>query len=330
VDDPAFATTIPGLREDYRLVERIARSTVSMVLVGETGTGKEVLARAIHAASKKPGPFVAVNCGAMPASLIDAHLAGHLKGAFTGAIRDEPGFVRAADRGTLLLDEVAELDPAAQVALLRVIQERHVVPVGASTAVPVDVRFIAASHEPLQVPCERGGFRPDLLARLEGFEYRLRPLRERTEDLGVCIGAILRKIGAKSIPLRYDPKVARLLFRYRWPGNIRELEQCLLRSNALAERGIVQAGCLPPIIRDATSGPLGPTAAACSSPNGTPSRRSFWSESDSKIRNRVIELLQQHDGNITNVARAMGKARPQVQRWIKRFEIDAARFRRKV
>jgi DNA-binding NtrC family response regulator len=326
-DHPAFATVIPGLREDYLLLERVARSMVGVVLVGETGTGKELLAQAIHAASKRPGPFVALNCGAIPMGLVEAHLAGHVKGAFTGAIRDEPGIVRAAHGGTLLFDEVAELDRPAQVALLRIIQERSVQPVGASTPVPVDVRFLAATHEPLQCACDRGSFRSDLLARLEGFEYRLRPLRERIEDLGVCIAAILRKMGSVA-PLRYEPYAARLLLKHMWPGNIRELEQCLLRSSALAEKGLVRAHCLPPAIRDGTSCEGTPGVGEGSPQSPPRGMRSRLSEADSKTRARILTLLERHEGNITAVSNAMGKARPQVQRWLRRFGIDAAKFRR--
>jgi DNA-binding NtrC family response regulator len=325
---PGFATTIPGLAADCRMLEKIGRSAVSVVLVGETGTGKEVLARALHALSGRKGPFVAFNCGAISESLREGQLFGHVRGAFTGAHRDEPGIVRAAHGGTLLLDEVVELDRAAQVALLRVLQERQVVPVGSSTPVDVDVRFVSAAREPLTAACDAGRFRPDLLARLDGFTYRMRPLRERVEDIGVCIATILRKHLAPGQALRIAPDAARALFTYDWPLNIRELEQCLVRSVALAENGAVRARDLAPGIAD-RAGKQDPDAPGAASGESSKRRDRRLSEADAQTRAQVVELLGKHDGNITEVARVMGKARNQVQRWLRRFEIDAGAFRRK-
>jgi DNA-binding NtrC family response regulator len=262
--------------------------------------------------------MVAVNCGAIPPGLVQAHLFGHAKGAFTGATRSEPGLVRAADGGTLLLDEVDALDGAAQLSLLRVIQERTVSAVGSSQAVRVDVRFVSATHEPLRTLCDAGRFRGDLLARLDGFSYRLRPLRERLEDLGTCVATILGKHGdAWASPPRFAPETARRLLMYSWPSNIRELEQCLLRCSALAENGLVKARHLPPPL-------LGPLVMSHQEMARTPKP---WSEKDARMRKRLVELLADHDGNVTRVAQAMGKARMQVQRWVKRFEIDTKAYR---
>ncbi len=324
---PGLATTIPGLSADYRVIEGIARSLVPVVLVGETGTGKELLARALHEVSKRTGPFVAVNCGAISQSLIETQLFGHIKGAFTGALRDEPGFVRAAQGGTLLLDEVVDLDRTAQVALLRVLQERQVVPVGASIPINVDVRFLSAAQDPLRRACDSGRFRPDLLARLDGFTYRLRPLRERSEDIGVCAATILKQF-ALAKTLHIAPDAARALFAYAWPLNIRELEQCLLRASALAEKGVIRAQHLPPAL---FAGPFDAHCAvlAPALPGRSKEPKQAWTEVDSRTRTRVVDLLERHGGNITQVASAMGTARTQVQRWLRRFDIDAGAFRKR-
>ena len=305
---PALTTTIPSLAHDYEMIAQVARSAVPITLTGETGTGKELVSREIHRLSGRSGPFVAVNCGAIPESMMEATFFGHAKGAFTGAARDEPGVVRAADAGTLLLDEIGELHRTGQTALLRVLQEKEVLPIGSSRSVDVDVRFLAATLEPLRRLCDAAVFRSDLLARLDGFSYRLRPLRERIEDLGSCIASILTKHGAN---VRLTRNATRLLLQYDWPANVRELEQCLLRSLALAEAGTIRRRHLPGAL-------LHPEAAPV---------KSAWSDEDARIRRELIELLSRHRGNVTEVAQAMGKARMQIQRWIRRLDIDVGSFR---
>src|SRR5262249_4252107 len=160
---------------------------LSILLLGETGTGKEVLARSLHALSQRPGPFIAVNCGAIPENLVEGQLFGHVRGAFSGALKDEPGLVRAAQGGTLLLDEIGDLPASSQAALLRVLQESEVRPVGSTQTVKVDVRIIAATHRPLESLIKGNAFRHDLYARLAGFRFELAPLRKRKVDLGLLI-----------------------------------------------------------------------------------------------------------------------------------------------
>ncbi|MFO0760296.1 MAG: sigma 54-interacting transcriptional regulator [Byssovorax sp.] len=192
-----LATVIPALGEALGKLARVAASTVPVLLLGETGSGKEVLARAVHALSGRGGPFVPVNCGALPEALVEGQLFGHLRGAFSGAVRDEPGLVRASHGGTLFLDEIGDLPRASQAALLRVLQEREVTPVGATRAIPVDLRVIAATHRRVDAA---GGFRNDLYARLAGFTHHLDPLRDRREDLGVLVASLL----AAASPERAD------------------------------------------------------------------------------------------------------------------------------
>lgn len=300
----------------HRLDEllRVARSNVPVLLLGETGTGKEVLARAIHAASARSGSFVAINCGALSSSLLESLLFGHVRGAFSGAVRDEPGLVRSADGGTLLLDEIGDMPASGQAALLRVLQEREVVPVGGVRPIKVDVRFVAATHRPLDELRASGAFRADLFARLDGFSHALAPLRERREDLGLIAGAILsRTLGARAADASIDVAAARALFRYDWPANVRELEQCLSRAVAIAQAGAISLAHFPDAI-------AGRAARSSSAP-------AALSASDQRLKDELVAALRAHRGNVSEVARAMRKARMQIQRWVKRFALDPDDFR---
>ncbi len=195
-DDDAARTTqpfglrtlLPELSESHGALARVAKkSTVPILFLGATGSGKEVLAREVHALSERKGAFVAVNCGALPLTLVESLLFGHVKGSFSGAARDEPGFVRSAEGGTLFLDEIGDLPATSQAALLRVLQEHEVIPVGATRAQRVDVRIVAATHRPLEALSETGGFRSDLLARLKGYTHRVPTLASRMPDFGVLL-----------------------------------------------------------------------------------------------------------------------------------------------
>ena len=294
----------------------IARSPVSVLVLGETGTGKEVLARAIHEASGREGELVAVNCGALSATLLEALLFGHARGAFSGAVRDEPGFVRAADRGTLFLDEIGDLPKGAQAALLRVLQEREVIPVGTVHPIKVDVRFVAATHRPLEELSTSGEFRTDLFARLNGFLHHAPPLRERRDDLGVLIAGLLPRMLAVGAPIpTLSPEAGQALLAYAWPSNVRELEQCLARAVALATSGAIEVHHLP----DAVIRP--PTPPAKAVPPAS------LSKEDDRLRAALLQHLAQPAGNVREVARVMGKARMQIQRWMKRLRIDAGDYR---
>ena len=315
---PGLRTVIPALAEEIEALVRIAQSLVPVLLRGETGTGKEITARAIHTLSGRTGAFVAVNCAAIPATLIESQLFGHSKGAFSGATRDEPGFVRAASGGTLFLDEIGDLPAPSQAALLRVLQEREVVPVGTTRQVPVDLRVVAATNQPLEALVARGAFRTDLLARLDGFTYTLSPLRERREDIGLLIGDLLGEIALARTPVTLAPEVARALLLHAWPLNVRELGQCLARATALAGgTGVIERAHLPPAVASVLDAHSPPSPADTDEPQEGP-----------RLRAQLEVLLAEHEGNVAGVARAMGKARMQVHRWMKRFSIDPARFRR--
>jgi transcriptional regulator of acetoin/glycerol metabolism len=308
---PGFATLSPDLERDLDKLATVARAAVPVILEGETGTGKEVLARAVHALSGRRGEFVAVNCGALPANLIEGELFGHRRGAFSGATEDRPGLIRAADGGTLLLDEIGELPAAAQAVLLRVLEAREVLPVGATKPVPVDVRVVAATHRSLDRMVEEGTFRRDLFSRLAGYRARLPPLRERIEDLGLLAGSLLARLGPPGAALpAIQPKAARALLQCFWPGNIRQLEKALSSAAALAKGGAIGLEHLPDEVRAAPADLISPPAGE-----------------DAAARERLVAMLIEHKGNVSAVARAMGKARMQVQRWLKRYGLDPERYR---
>lgn len=316
-DTPGHLTLDPELAVQLEALDRLARSGLAILVRGETGTGKELLARAVHDRSRRPGAFVAVNCGAIPATLVESTLFGHVRGAFSGALRDEPGLFRAADGGTLFLDEVGDLPPPSQAALLRVLQEREVLPVGATRSVAVDLGVVAATHQPLEDLVARGAFRQDLLARLAGFVVELPPLRDRILDLGVVVAQVLKKVAAdRAETVRLAPGAAEALFRYRWPLNIRELEQSLARAYALAGDKPIDRAHLPSSITSPVEEP---------EPSGVSTSR--LSARDQQLRLELLAQLSQHKGNLADVARAMGKARMQVHRWCKRFGIDPNTYR---
>ena len=298
---PALASFTPDVRELHDRLAAIAPTDVPVLLLGESGVGKEVTARAIHALSGRTGGFVGVNCGALPETLIEAMLFGHRRGAFTGAHDGSPGFIRTAHRGTLFLDEVGELSPAAQAALLRVLQEREVVAVGDTEPTPVDVRVIAATNRDVTAEIARGRFRTDLHARLAGLTARLVPLRERRADLGLLIRALLQRLAPASSAVRIAAPAARALCEYDWPHNVRELEMCLRTAGALAGWGKIVLRHLPEPI----------AAARAADPQ----------------RHELIALLEAHRGNLAAVARELGTSRTQVHRLLKRCTLEPAAYR---
>jgi DNA-binding NtrC family response regulator len=315
-DPPGFRTLLPPLAARLEDLRRVARSTIGVLLIGETGTGKEVLARAIHETSGRVGLFVPVNCNTLTEGLAESQLFGHVKGAFSGAVADAPGFVRAADKGTLLLDEVADLGATAQGALLRVLQEREVVPVGRAHAQKVDVRFVGTSPRPLATG---DSFRSDLFARLSGFVYETTPLRDRREDFGLLVAGLLHRTGVReSDRPQIAPDLGLALLNHRWPMNVRELEQLLNRTWLLADNGMM--GGLPRFVISKTSEP-----APRHPDDARPARALSGAEQEEQ--KRIADALEAARGNVTEAARAVGKGRVQFHRLMKRLGIDAGRFR---
>src|SRR5471032_659146 len=222
-------------------IARLARSMAPIAITGESGSGKELAAREVHAlSSRSDKPFIAVNCGAIPEALMEAEFFGYRKGAFTGAADERDGFFQAANGGTLMLDEVADLPLAMQVKLLRAIQERRVRKIGATSEEPVDVRIISATHQNLAHCVETGKFRQDLFYRLNVIELGLPPLRERLDDLGVLTDTILERLGTFEHRVVLGPRVLDTLRAYSFPGNVRELENILERALAFANDGVIQ------------------------------------------------------------------------------------------
>jgi two-component system response regulator PilR (NtrC family) len=244
---PALARlvgTASTMKQMRTLIERLARSMAPVAIRGESGSGKELAARAIHELSaRRDQPFVAVNCGALPETLMEAEFFGYRKGAFTGAERDRDGFFQAAAGGTLFLDEVADLPLAMQVKLLRAIQERRVRKIGSSTEEPVDVRVVSATHQDLAALVASGRFRQDLYYRLNVIELKVPPLRDRLDDIDLLAGAILARIAERTggPATRLSPAASAALRRYPFPGNVRELENILERAVALAGDDVLMA-----------------------------------------------------------------------------------------
>ena len=240
--------TSEAMEKVYRLIEKVSAISTNVLIFGETGTGKELVARAIHYNSERAErPFVAVNCGALTESLLESELFGHVKGAFTGAIANREGFFRKADKGTLFLDEISEVSHALQVKLLRAVQEREVIPVGGREPVKFDLRLIAATNKNLEDEVRKGLFREDLFYRINVITVPLPPLRERKEDIPLLVHHFLQKyaqrLGKPSI--RISREAMQILANYDWPGNVRELENMVERTVALCEGDIIETTDLP-------------------------------------------------------------------------------------
>ena len=251
---PNFIGSSPAIRRILDMVPRLAATPSTVFITGESGTGKELLAQAIHAFSKSSnGPFLSVNCGALPEGLLESELFGHVRGSFTGAVRDHKGLFVDAGGGTVLLDEVGELTPLMQVKLLRVLQERKVRPVGASREIDVDVRVLAATNRDLEAAVKEGTFREDRYYRLNVLHVHLPPLRQRTDDLPELARHFVDRT-CKSFglpPKRLTPDALRVLQAHSWPGNVRELENVIERTVALEGTEIISSGSLPNHLRGA-------------------------------------------------------------------------------
>jgi two-component system response regulator HydG len=252
--------TSAAMREVAHLIDRVAETAVPVLILGETGTGKGVVARAIHAQGPRAeGPFVAVNCAALPENLLESELFGHTRGAFTGASSARAGLFAEAKAGTLLLDEIGEMSPALQAKLLRVLESGTVRPVGSAKEVAVDVRILAATHRDLRARIARGEFREDLLYRLDVVTIELPPLRLRRGDLPELVGHFLARAKArypKSPVERLGADALDVLGEYAWPGNVRELEHLVERLVVLGRAAEISAADLPPTVRARPSGDL--------------------------------------------------------------------------
>lgn len=239
----AMVAADPETQQLIDLAARVARTDVTVFINGPTGSGKEVLARQVHAASRRAGaPFVAINCAAIPENMLEAILFGHEKGAFTGAAAANKGIIRAAEGGTLMLDEISEMPMGLQSKLLRVLQERALTPIGAQTEVPVDIRVIATSNRDMPAEVEARRFREDLFYRLNVFPLTTRALAERPDDIPVLAAALIRRHNpaGQALPL-LTPEAISTLLAHSWPGNVRELENVIQRALVMQEAGTIHA-----------------------------------------------------------------------------------------
>src|SRR5687768_6333702 len=242
-----------------RLAETVAPTDSTVLIQGESGTGKEVLARFIHDLSNRTsGPFLSINCGALPESLLESELFGHVKGSFTGAVKDKAGLFMEASGGTFFLDEIGETTPATQVKLLRVLQHREVIPVGATDPQPIDVRLVAATNRDLEEEIKRGTFREDVYYRLNVIALTLPPLRERRDDIPLLAEFFLQRASeqAKEEPKRFGSVALEALQSYDWPGNVRELENAIERAVILTRGSVIDVAALPNRVVERKAKPL--------------------------------------------------------------------------
>jgi two-component system response regulator AtoC len=328
----------PAMQAVYVEADRAARAAISVLLLGETGVGKEVLARAIHARSPRAsGPFIGINCAAINEPLLESELFGYERGAFSGAQQARPGLFEAAEGGTLFLDEVAEATLTTQAKLLRVVSERTVMRLGARRARPVDVRLVAATNREPDAEIQAGRLRRDLYFRLAGVTLTIPPLRERSLDVvpltrlfadAVC-GQLERS------PVTFEPEALALLAAYAWPGNVRELRNVVERAVILSGEDHIRAEHLPPSVRrgpDARSSAASPAAplAATLSPEATPAdldASRFRADTKARDRERIREALERTSGNQTRAAELLGISRRTLVSRLRELELPRPRKR---
>ena len=297
----------------YREIRQVAGSNATVLLTGETGTGKERAARAIHDLSDRSREaFVPVNCAALAEGVLESELFGHLRGAFTGAVEDRPGLIRSAQGGTLFLDEIGDVSPAVQQRLLRVLQEREVVPLGGTRPTPVDIRLVAATHRDLRGRVREGAFREDLFFRLNVFHIHVPPLRERRSDIPLLVDHALRQLGGDGTT-SVSPLAMRALLGHPWPGNVRQLLSALESARIRAGGGPIQAHHLPEEIRnrgDATG-------------SGDADDRYRQRGDDASEKDRILEALARADGIRVRAAELLGMGRTTLWRKMRDYGIDA-------
>ena len=303
----------PAMLALFGALAQVAPTDATVLVTGETGTGKELAAKAVHQRSaRRGGPFVAVDCGALSEGLLESELFGHVKGAFTGALRDKPGLFEAASGGTIFLDEIGGVSFALQQRLLRVLQEREATRVGATRPTRVDVRVVAATNRELRAEVQAGRFRADLFYRLNVFPVELPPLRDRRSDIPLLVEHALAHTGGRepaAASLGCSPLAARLLRAYAWPGNVRELFAVVERAAILADGGRIEAHHLPPEVRGAGEGS---------------DTRYHTDAADVDERAAIIAALAQTEGALARAADLLGMGRTTLWRKLKAYGLDAS------
>jgi DNA-binding NtrC family response regulator len=322
---PALVGESPAIRRLQASIDRLAGGDVVVLIQGESGTGKELVARALHAGAPSGRPFLAINCSAIPETLIDSELFGHARGAFTGADHERDGVFVEADGGVLFLDEIGDMPLHVQARLLRVLQEGEIRPVGSSVVREVNVRVIAATHVNLAAAVAAGRFREDLFYRLNVVVLRVPPLRERLEDVPVLAAHFLHKHCGPGAP-SLTPDALDALVSDPWPGNVRELENALLHAIAFHQEGAIDVAALPPHIgaRMARGG------ARSDDPEGllplTEAKRRINATFE---RGYLVQVLERAEGSISEAARLAGIDRTNLRRLLKRHELHSGSYRRR-
>lgn len=298
---PAFEGLIsrsPAMQDVFQIIRNAAETEATVLVRGESGSGKELVAKAIHQLSaRKDAPFLAINCAALSSNLLESELFGHVRGAFTGAIKDHKGLFQRAHGGTLFLDEVAELPLELQAKLLRVLQERNYIPVGGDKVIDVDVRIVAATHRSLREEVKNGTFREDLMYRLRVVPIFIPPLRERREDISLLIWHFIKEHNTHELRRidKIEPAAMRVLLDYAWPGNVRELHNVVEYAFAVGRGSTLRLTELPPEFRETEN------------PTATPKIRPIMTDEQEKAA--IREALLQHRGAITEAAQALGMSR---------------------
>jgi DNA-binding NtrC family response regulator len=307
-EKPGVIVRDPAMRELYGQVARAARSNISVLLLGETGVGKEILARAIHAHSPRAmGPFVGINCAALAPTLLESELFGSERGAFTGSVAARAGLFEAADGGTLFLDEIGEMPTDTQAKLLRVIEERKVMRLGSTRARPIDVRFVAATNRDVADGSREGRMRSDLYFRLSGIVFSIPPLRDRPLEIEALAASFLtaacRDLERTPVPA-ISSDAMDLLRRHAWPGNVRELRNVIERAVVLCAEDQIAPDHLPPSLRAVRAGTTAAPLASTQAPN-----LPLAAEMKSIERARILEALERCGGNQSEAARVLGMPR---------------------
>ncbi|MBI4395558.1 MAG: sigma-54-dependent Fis family transcriptional regulator [Elusimicrobia bacterium] len=306
------------MQDVFRLISQVAQTDATALLLGESGTGKELVARALHFNSPRAGkPFMAIHCGALPETLLESELFGHVRGSFTDALKDRTGLLESAEGGTVFLDEVGEMPPAMQVKLLRFLQEREFRRLGSSAAVKVNVRIVSATHRDLPREVEQGKFREDLYYRLAVVPIHIPPLRDRKEDIPLLTEHFLKKQQERTRRenLSFSPSAMKALLEYRWPGNVRELENAVEHAATLSTESLIGPESLPAALRKAETSP--PPLFE----ENKPFRDSKQSVVEYFERHYLAELMKRAKGNVTHAADMADMDRKNLQELLKKHAI---------
>jgi len=326
----------PALRRVLEAVQRAAPTNATVMLLGESGVGKELVARTIHRNSPRAGQrFIQVNCAAIPEELIESELFGHEKGSFTGATEKQIGKFEQADRGTIFLDEVGDMSPKTQAKVLRVLQEQEVERLGSARTIKVDVRVIAATNKNLEEAIQRGEFREDLFFRLNVIPIQVPPLRERRDDIPQLVQHFAKRISEEHNlkPRRFEPRAMEALQRYRWRGNIRELRNTVERLMIMAPGDLIRVEDLPTEVRGVSPSPASPSDApalaqpaagaggSATSTSGTPAPGTLREFKEAAERAFLVEKLRENNWNISKTAEALDTPRSNLYKKLEQYGI---------